>query len=83
MKNKNLKLLTILLIILFIEIIAFFILTHYQTNHLKNEFALKIEVEKLNQEKKRISFWTSLIKINIWLVVRTPMKGFITINKAI
>jgi hypothetical protein len=53
MKNKNLKLLTILLIILFIEIIAFFILTHYQTNHLKNEFALKIEVEKLNQEKEK------------------------------
>jgi len=53
MKNKFLKILIILLVILFLEIIAFFVLTYYQTNHLKNEFALKIEVEKLNQEKEK------------------------------
>jgi len=53
MKNKYFKLLTILLIILLIEIIVFFTLTHYQTNQLKNQFALKIEVEKLNQEKEK------------------------------
>ena len=53
MKNKNLKLLTILLIILFIEIIVFFILTHYQTNQLRDQFTLKSEMEKLNQEKEK------------------------------
>jgi predicted aspartyl protease len=53
MKNKNLKLLTILLIILFIEIIVFFTLTHYQTNQLKDQFTLKSEMEKLNQEKEK------------------------------
>ena len=53
MKNKNLKLLTILLIILFIEIIVFFSLRYYQTNQLKDQFALKIEMEKLNQEKEK------------------------------
>jgi len=53
MKNKNLKLLTILLIILFIEIIVFFLLRYYQTNQLKDQFALKIEMEKLNQEKEK------------------------------
>jgi len=53
MKNKFLKILITLLVILFLEIIAFFVLTYYQTDHLKNEFAQKIEVEKLNQEKEK------------------------------
>jgi len=53
MKNKNLKLLTTLLIILFIEIIVFFTLTHYQTNQLRDQFTLKSEMEKLNQEKEK------------------------------
>jgi predicted aspartyl protease len=53
MKNKNLKLLTILLIILFIEIIVFFTLTYYQTNQLRDQFTLKSEMEKLNQEKEK------------------------------
>jgi len=53
MKNKNLKLLTILLIILFIEIVVFFTLTHYQTNQLRDQFTLKSEMEKLNQEKEK------------------------------
>jgi predicted aspartyl protease len=53
MKNKKLKLLTTLLIILFIEIIAFFTLTYYQTNQLRDQFTLKSEMEKLNQEKEK------------------------------
>jgi len=53
MKNKSLKLLIILLIILFIEIIVFFTLTYYQTNQLRDQFTLKSEMEKLNQEKEK------------------------------
>jgi len=53
MKNKSLKLLTILLIILFIEIIVFFTLTHYQTNQLRDQFTLKSGMERLNQEKEK------------------------------
>jgi len=53
MKNKFLKILVILLVILFLEIIVFFVFPYYQTNQLKNQFALKIEVEKLNQEKEK------------------------------
>src|SRR4030042_3220225 len=53
MKNKFLKILVILLIILLIEIIVFFVLTNYQTNQLRDQFALKSEMEKLNQEKEK------------------------------
>jgi len=53
MKNRNFKLLIILLIILFIEIIVFFTLTYYQTNQLRDQFTLKSEMEKLNQEKEK------------------------------
>jgi len=53
MKNKFLKILVILLVILFLEIIAFFVLPYYQTNQLRDQFTLKIEMEKLNQEKER------------------------------
>jgi len=53
MKNRNFKLLTILLIILFIEIIVFFTLTYYQKNQLRDQFTLKSEMEKLNQEKEK------------------------------
>jgi predicted aspartyl protease len=53
MKNKRSKLLTTLLIILFIEIIVFFTLTYYQTNQLRDQFTLKSEMEKLNQEKEK------------------------------
>ncbi len=53
MKNRNFKLLTILLIILFIEIIVFFTLTYYQTNQLRDQFTLKSEMERLNQEKEK------------------------------
>ena len=53
MKNKFSKILVILLVILFLEIIVFFVLTNYQTNQLRNQLALKIEVEKLNQEKEK------------------------------
>jgi uncharacterized membrane-anchored protein YhcB (DUF1043 family) len=53
MKNKFLKILVILLVILFLEIIAFFVLMYYQTNQLRDQFTLKIEMEKLNQEKEK------------------------------
>ena len=53
MKNKFLKILIILSIILLLEIIVFFVLTNYQTNQLKDQFVLKIDVEKLNQEKEK------------------------------
>ena len=53
MKNRNFKLLTILLIILFIEIIVFFTLTYYQKNQLRDQFTLKSGMEKLNQEKEK------------------------------
>ena len=52
MKNKFLKILVILLVILFLEIIVFFVLPYYQTNQLRDQFTLKIEMEKLNQEKE-------------------------------
>ena len=45
--------LTILIIILFVEIIAFFVLTYYQANQLRDQFTLKSEMEKLNQEKEK------------------------------
>ncbi|GAH18415.1 unnamed protein product, partial [marine sediment metagenome] len=48
MKNKFLKILVILLVILFLEIIVFFVLPYYQTNQLQDQFTLKIEMEKLN-----------------------------------
>jgi len=53
MKNKFLKILVILLVILFLEIIAFFVLPYYQTNQLRDQFMLKIEMEELNQEKEK------------------------------
>ena len=53
MKNKFLKILVILLVILFLEIIAFFVLPYYQTNQLRDQFTLKIEMERLNQEKEK------------------------------
>ncbi len=53
MKNKFLKILIILSIILLLEIIVFFVLTNYQTNQLRDQFVLKINVEKLNQEKEK------------------------------
>ncbi|GAG63904.1 unnamed protein product [marine sediment metagenome] len=53
MKNKFLKILVILLVILFLEIIVFFVLPYYQTNQLQDQFTLKIEMEKLNQEKEK------------------------------
>jgi hypothetical protein len=53
MKNKFLKILVILLVILFLEIIAFFVLPYYQTNQLRDQFVLKVNVEKLNQEKEK------------------------------
>ena len=53
MKNKFLKILIILSIILLLEIIVFFTLTHYQTNQLRDQFTLKSEMEKLNQEKEK------------------------------
>lgn len=52
MKNKFLKILVILLIVLFLEIIVFCVLPYYQTNQLRDQFTLKIEMEKLNQEKE-------------------------------
>jgi len=53
MKNKFLKILVILLVILFLEIIVFFVLPYYQKNQLQDQFTLKIEMEKLNQEKEK------------------------------
>jgi len=53
MKNKFLKILVILLVVLFLEIITFLALTYYQTNQLQDQFTLKIEMEKLNQEKEK------------------------------
>ncbi len=53
MKNKFLKILVILSVILFLEIIAFFVLPYYQTNQLRDQFTLKIEMERLNQEKEK------------------------------
>lgn len=56
MENKKQKLLVILLIILFLEIIVIFAFTYYQINQLRDQFALKIEVEKINQEKEKNKF---------------------------
>ena len=53
MKNNFLKTLIILLVILLAEVIVFFVIQNYQTNQLKEQFALKIEMEKLNQEKEK------------------------------
>jgi hypothetical protein len=53
MENKNKRLLVILLIILFLEIITFFALTYYQTNQTRDQFIIKSEMEKLNQEKEK------------------------------
>lgn len=53
MKNNFLKILIILLVILLAEVIVFFVIQNYQTNQLKEQFALKIEMEKLNQEKEK------------------------------
>jgi len=53
MKNRFLKILIILSVILFVEIIVFFVLTNYQTNQLRDQFILKSEMEKLNQEKEK------------------------------
>ena len=53
MKNNFLKVLIILLVILLAEVIVFFVIQNYQTNQLKEQFALKIEMEKLNQEKEK------------------------------
>ena len=53
MKNKFFKILIILSTILILEIIVFFVLTNYQTSQLRDQFALKINAEKLNQEKEK------------------------------
>jgi clan AA aspartic protease (TIGR02281 family) len=53
MKNNFLKILIILLVILLAEVIVFFVLQNYQTNRLRDQFTLKSEMEKLNQEKEK------------------------------
>lgn len=53
MKNNFLKTLIILLVILLAEVIVFFVLQNYQTNQLREQFTLKSEMEKLNQEKEK------------------------------
>lgn len=53
MKNKFLKILIILLVILLAEVIVFFVLQNYQTNQLRDQFTLKGEMERLNQEKEK------------------------------
>jgi len=53
MKNKFLKILIILLVTLLAEVIAFFVLQNYQTNQLRDQFTLKGEMERLNQEKEK------------------------------
>lgn len=53
MENKNKRLLAILLIILFLEIITFFAAAYYQTNQTRDQFILKSEIAKLDHEKKK------------------------------
>jgi len=53
MKNKFLKILIILLVILLAEVIIFFVLQNYQTNQLRDQFTLKSEMERLDQEKEK------------------------------
>lgn len=53
MKNKFLKILIILSVILLAEVIVFFVLPNYQTNQLRDQFTLKSEMERLNQEKEK------------------------------
>ncbi len=53
MKNKFLKILIILSVILLAEVIVFFVLPNYQTNQLRDQFVLKSEMERLNQEKEK------------------------------
>ena len=53
MKNKFLKILIILLVILLAEVIVFFALQNYQTIQLRDQFTLKSEMERLNQEKEK------------------------------
>ena len=53
MKNNFIKILIILLVILLAEVIVFFVLQNYQTNQLRDQFTLKGEMERLNQEKEK------------------------------
>ena len=53
MKNKFLKILIILLVILLAEVIIFFVLQNYQTNQLRDQFTVKSEMERLDQEKEK------------------------------
>jgi len=53
MKNKLFKVLFILFVILLLELLTFFIINTYRCNEISKEYELKIDIERLNQEKEK------------------------------